>query len=72
MSDENIIDYMLNHDDPAFTTREIADYFDMTPPGIRNRLEDLAKAGEIKRKKPANRTVIWWHPGIEDQLRCSE
>jgi hypothetical protein len=34
--------------------------FGMTSEGIRGRLESLQEEGRIYKKKPTERTVIWW------------
>lgn len=60
VSDNEILVSMMESDDPAFTTSELAEQHGMTAEGMRNRLESLAKAGRIKSKKPGERSVIWW------------
>jgi predicted ArsR family transcriptional regulator len=60
VSDKEIIEFMRSDQDPAYTTSELADHFEMSSEGIRGRLEDLEKRGRIFKKKPSSRTVIWW------------
>ena len=60
VTDDEIIETMRGHEDPAFTTAELAGLFDMTTEGIRGRLNDLARSGDVDYKKPTSRTVIWW------------
>jgi len=60
VSDEEIIEYMEQSDDPAFVAVEIAEKFGINKETARQRLNDLAERGEIHRKKPSARTVVWW------------
>jgi len=60
VSDQEIIDKMRESEDPAFTTPELAEMFELSKEGIRNRLQDLYDQGRIRKKKPSKRTVIWW------------
>ncbi len=60
VSDEEIIQQMKQSSDPAFTTSEIAEMVGMTPAGMRGRLESLKESGQVSKKKPSTRTVIWW------------
>lgn len=60
VTDNEIVETMNAHPDPAFTTGELAEMFGMTVEGIRHRLESLHDEGRIYRKKPTPRTVIWW------------
>jgi len=72
VADDEIVRHIRESSDPAFTTKEIAQEFGMSVPGIRNRLEDLAERGRIERKKPAKRTIVWWHESDEGQPLCSK
>ena len=71
VQDHEIVKTMAGHEDPAFTTSELADMFGMTTEGIRRRLKKLAESGAVKYKKPTARTVIWWvySDASEDELR---
>lgn len=60
VTDEEIIQWMQETPEPAFTTAEIAENFDMTVEGMRGRLSDLREGEVLYRKKPTSRTVIWW------------
>lgn len=60
VTDDEIIETMSSHPDPAFTTAELAEIFEMHAEGVRGRLNSLYESGEIARKKPTSRTVIWW------------
>jgi len=71
VTDDEIVDWMRESPDPAFTTSEIAEVFDMTVEGMRNRLNDLADEGRIKVKKPGTRTAIWWIGAGQSLPVCS-
>jgi len=60
VTDDEIIDWVRSHPDPAFTTAEIAAPFDIGTEAMRGRLKSLAEDGHIRMKKPGVRTVIWW------------
>lgn len=60
VTDDEIIRWMTESPEPAFTTAEVADNFDMTVEGMRGRLDSLREGEEVYRKKPTSRTVIWW------------
>jgi hypothetical protein len=60
VTDDEIVETMRSHPDPAFTTQELAGIVGMTPEGVRGRLATLAERGRVHRKKPTERTVIWW------------
>jgi len=61
VDDTEIIEHMQESCDPAFTAAELAERFDMSTNGMRERLCEIKKTGEIRNKKPTARTVIWWH-----------
>jgi predicted transcriptional regulator len=46
--------------DPAFVPAEIADQLDVTTEGARHRMETLVQQGYLERKKPGQRTVLYW------------
>jgi len=60
VTDKEIVRWMREQADPAFTTAEVADEFDMSDEGMRNRLQSLADEGRIECKKPTPQNVIWW------------
>jgi len=60
VDDREIVEYMHSHSDPAYTTAELADKFDISTEGMRRRLEELKEADRVLKKKPSSRTVIWW------------
>jgi len=46
--------------DPAFVPKEIADALDVTTEGARHQMQRLVDRGLLKRKKPGQRTVLYW------------
>lgn len=60
VTDDEIVERLERCPEPAYTTGELAERFDMSVQGMRNRLEALADTGAIRKKKPSARTVIWW------------
>jgi len=60
VDDDELVCALQQRDDPAFVTSELADQFDMSVPGIKNRLEALHDEGRIRRKQPSPQIVIWW------------
>lgn len=64
--DDEIVAALRECDDPACVTSELAEHFDMTVPGIKNRLEALHDEGEIHKKQPSPQIVIWWAPADHD------
>ena len=66
VTDSEIVQWMRETPEPAFTTAEIAEKFDMTAEGMRGRLEALQDGKHVYRKKPTSRTVIWWTDSDHD------
>ena len=66
VTDDEIVQWMCETPEPAFTTAEIAEKFDMTAEGMRGRLENLRDGDQVYRKKPTSRTVIWWTDSDHD------
>lgn len=71
VTDPEIVSYMEQSRDPAFTTGELADALGMTTEGMRNRLEELQKQGHVHKKKPGRRTVMWWAECDHPEPACS-
>lgn len=71
VTDEEILSFMRESPDPAFTAGEIAEAVGMSPEGVSNRLADLEQRGEVYRKKPGRRTVIWWAECDHPDPACS-
>ncbi|MCG1008070.1 helix-turn-helix domain-containing protein [Halorubrum lacusprofundi] len=63
ISDYEILTFMKQSDDPAFTPNEIADHFDLTNSAARRRLYNLVEDGKLGFKKPGHRTVLFWIAG---------
>lgn len=60
VDDAEIVEFMLESDEPAFTAGELAEEFGMTRQGMHGRLSGLHEEGRICRKKSGERTVVWW------------
>jgi len=71
VTDEELLEWMRKSADPAFTTKEVAEAFDMTTEGIRGRLNELEDGRRLYKKKPTSRTVIWWADTNHDSSRLS-
>jgi hypothetical protein len=66
VDDDEIVAALTDAEDPAFVTAELAERFDMSVPGMKNRLEDLHAEGRIHKKQPSPQIVIWWAPTAHD------
>ncbi|MBX0297522.1 hypothetical protein [Haloarcula nitratireducens] len=60
VTDTEIVQWMYCSAEPAFTTAEVAENFNITVEGMRGRLENLQDRKLVCRKKPTPRAVIWW------------
>jgi len=67
VSDDEIVAHMKQSDDPAFVAQEIGDEFGIVGETARQRLNSIAKDGRIHRKKPSEKTVIWWSDADHDE-----
>lgn len=56
----DILRVFLSSSDPAFTAGEIAAELDVTDEGARHRMNKLVDRGLLEKKKPGQRTVIYW------------
>lgn len=67
ITDDELIDAVLQAGDPFASTPEIADRDEVpiTRRGVHKRLESLAEAGEIARKD-VGATTVWWAPTAND------
>jgi transposase len=60
MTEDEVLEEMLRRGDPAYSTGEVAEWFDMSVETARNRLKAMRDAGKVVEKKPSSRTQIWW------------
>jgi len=58
--DLDILRFFLKSGDPAFVPVEIAKELDASVATARNRMDSLAARGLLYKKKPAERTVLYW------------
>jgi len=62
VTDDELLEVFRMTSDPVLTTAEIAENFDITHRGIRDRLEKLEQQGDLKSKKAGARALVWWDP----------
>jgi repressor of nif and glnA expression len=65
VTEQDILKMFDYEDDPVLTASEVADGLqrfgtEITPEGVRNRLEQMAEKGMVSRKKLGARAVGWW------------
>lgn len=60
VSDENIIKYFSQFDEPVLTSMDIAEAFDISQQAAHSRLSNLHEEGILKRRKVGGRAVVWW------------
>jgi DNA-binding Lrp family transcriptional regulator len=64
--DEDFIEYIGDASNPPVrSTRDVADYFDMSPQGALKRLKELREAGLVS-GRDLNKVWIWWVPDDEE------
>lgn len=61
-SDEEIIRYVEQHQEPFVTASEVADKAGFTRQTAHKRLQEMTDEGEINKKKIGASAVIWWCP----------
>jgi len=61
-SDTEILSAFLADSDPAYTVAEIAEKLDLNPETVRHQIkqQQLVERGLLERKKPGQRTVLYW------------
>jgi len=62
VTDEQLLDFFKEHDDPVYSVVELAPEYDMGEEGVRVRLNDLAKNGRLQTKKAGSSTRVYWLP----------
>lgn len=75
VTDQDLLKVFDYEDDPVLTSREVAEGLQrfgkqMTPEGVRNRLDRMADKGLVSRKKFGARAVGWWAevaPELDDE-----
>lgn len=65
VTEQDILKVFDYEDDPVLTAAEVADGLrrfgtEITPEGVRKRLERMAEKGLVSRKKVGSRAVAWW------------
>ncbi len=67
MSDEEILEYFADHDEPVYSAVELGTEWEMTEEGIRQRLNKLTDRGLLETKKPGSSTRVYWLPDSDPQ-----
>lgn len=57
--DRKLLEYIHGHEDVVLSTSEMADHFDFSKSGMRDRLVELESGGHLGHKV-AGGTSIWW------------
>jgi predicted transcriptional regulator len=60
ITDIDILKIFVGSREPAFVPSEIADDLDVTTEGARHQMEKLVERGLLGKKKPGQRTVLYW------------
>lgn len=60
ISARDILEIFLSSSDPAFVPSEIAEKLAVTTEGARHQMNRLADEGYLEKKKPGQRTVLYW------------
>jgi predicted transcriptional regulator len=60
IDDLSVLETFLSSSEPAFVPSEVAENLDVTTEGARNRMNKLAERGLLEKKKPGQRTVMYW------------
>jgi len=55
-----ILEAFLASNEPAFVVAEIAEKLDCTVEGARHQMQNLVEEGYLDRKKPSQRSVLYW------------
>ncbi|WP_396612891.1 winged helix-turn-helix domain-containing protein [Haloferax sp. S1W] len=59
VSDEEILEVLLDSEDPFLTTTEVAEVLDFSQPGALKRLRQLEEKAYVETKKAGNSNT-WW------------
>lgn len=60
ITDIEILRVFALSSDAAFIASEIADELDVTTEGARHQMNNLVERGLLRKKKPGQRTVLYW------------
>jgi len=56
----DILEVFVGNQDPAFVPKEIAGFLNVTTEGARHQMDKLVEQGLLGKKKPGERTVLYW------------
>ena len=62
VSESEVLDALIDADDPVLTVGEVAESIDTSPDTARRRLQSLHESGDVHRKEVGARAVVWWPP----------
>ena len=57
---DDVYEAVRNGPEPASTTTDVAEAFDISTEGARRKLTELHEQGRIKKRKIGARAIIWW------------
>lgn len=57
---ENVLAYLKETQDPAVSSTEVADQFDITQQAAYEKLQKMYENGKIGKKKIGARAVVWY------------
>ena len=60
VSDEQIINWVDDHNDPIVAAAEVANQFEHSRQWAHARLQQLEDSGKIQKKEAGERSVVWW------------
>jgi len=60
VTDDELLAAVRMHKDPAVTSRDIADWVDLTPQAVNKRLPKLVDEGYIQKKEVGAAAVVYW------------
>ena len=63
MTDDEILTFIREHEDPVVTAKEIANEFDVTNGAVNYRLGKLERRGKVRPKEAGSSAVVWYLAG---------
>jgi len=57
---EDVREAVRNGPEPASTTADVAQVFDISTEGARRKLTELHEQGRIEKRKIGARAIVWW------------
>lgn len=63
MTDDELLSFIRNYEDPCLTASELSDEFDLTNDAINYRLYKLKDAGKLETKSVGASARVWYVTG---------